>query len=275
MIDLRNLLEVQFSSGDELVDYKIALGAPQHTVTVEAMANTDYWYFGFYKSFKQVYIGLTKTNTAAAVLTIEYWNGSAWVSVDGIDQTLAFTSSGFLQWLEPDDEAVTTIGGIEGYWIRVAPSAELTEIIVNFVGLMFSDDADLSFENPYIMDSTMLMGQTTHQKFHLASRDFIVQKLINRGYYKLDSTGTRQRLGPWDLLDIAEVRLASIFLTLSKIYLALSDSSADMWSEKSTTYYKKFEEQMTAVTVSLDSDDDGQTDSGERSQGSSIKTITR
>ena len=59
----------------------------------------------------------------------ELWSGSAWIELgtttrDGgsggfSDGTKAFTQSGDVSFTLPDQSARTTIGGVEGYWIRV------------------------------------------------------------------------------------------------------------------------------------------------------------
>ena len=95
---------------------------------------------------------------------------------------------------------------------------------------------------------------------HVSSRTFILQKLRNTGYIKWNSITRQENITPWDLLDIFEVKEASIYLTLGKIFFALSDSIDDHYWQKYKEYENKFEETFALARLTLDSDNDGVVD---------------
>ncbi len=64
-----------------------------------AFTSTDELYFGRVKPFSAIFVEMAVANTAITALTVEYFNGSAYVPVTGlIDDTQGFTRNGFIQF---------------------------------------------------------------------------------------------------------------------------------------------------------------------------------
>ena len=132
------------------------------------------------------------------------------------------------------------------------------------MGGRLSDDADLKREFFEIDNANILPpGEASHIIHHVAARNYIVQRLINLGYVKYDSTNTKISMTYWDLHEISEVRQAATQLALAKIFFNLSDSPDDTWWSKYLSYQDKFEEAFKSVTLSFDTDNDGLVDQDE------------
>lgn len=105
---------------------------------VGLVVNQDYIYAGSTGKFFgfQFNLGATANiQNLVANSVVEYWNGSAWVSVQGLVDTTAgsgkpFSNNGLITWNLPLDWAQwtyhTTFGDDYLYWIRISTNANLT-----------------------------------------------------------------------------------------------------------------------------------------------------
>lgn len=224
------------------------------------LTDSDYIYVGFYKPINSFYAYLTDLNTTDTPLNVEYYNGSTWGAVEGLyDDSKAFQRSGFIKWnRNQENEAKTSVNSIETYWYRISPNATLTECTFQAITGLFTDDQDLEIEVPDITDSAHLAGKTSHFNSHLSSRNDIIQALRNQGNKTLNhSTGEDKDLTVWDVLDIDQLKQASTYLALSKIYFNFSDEIDDKFSEKSNSFYNKYEKAFKLAFLNLDVNDNG------------------
>jgi len=269
MLDSQILLDVVHYNGSTNTDLKSTLGDPSSDTATITLDTDNYIYVGFYKPFGEVYFDFSTANTNDNTITAEYYSDSAgdWTSIDIIDETNGFKRSGFIHWNRPDDEdwEETTYNSEELYWIRFATSATQSETVYNYAGIVFSDDKSLALYNPYINDTSMLMGQSNHLKIHIAARNQIVQRLVKGGHVKYNTLGNRVRLTGWDFLDKNEIKDAAAYLALSMIYFNLSDNPDDSWQFKSNKYEQLFEQLFNTVIISIDINDDGEIGENERS----------
>jgi len=118
--------------------------------------------------------------------------------------------------------------------------------------------------NPYINDSNLLMGQTTHLKMHCAARNQIIQKLFTEGMIKYDSSYSRTRITGWDILDKNEIKDAAAYLAISLIYFNLSDQPEDNWAVKAAKYDSMYRELIKTIYLTIDKNDDGEIDDTEK-----------
>lgn len=263
MIDIKNLLNIKYYNSSTYADYDLELGQSTQDSLTMTFDTDHYIYIGLYKTFKSIYIDLSTANTNSNSLAFEYYNGSDWTSLTVVDNTKGLTRSGYIQWDELTDHNSTEVDSKNKYWIRFAPSTIQTESITSFIGSILATDEDLKLEYANIVNEFFLQGESNFLKIHIACRDEIIQKLIRKGYIKLDSNGLYERIGPWDLLDRREFNQSAIYLAISKIYNNASDDLDDVWSTKSKMYITKFEKAMNINVASVDTDDDGKTDTVE------------
>jgi hypothetical protein len=272
MLDSKILLDFRYYSDPTYTDYTKQLGDESTGSATITLTDSNYIYIGFYKPVAEIYFEFTTANTNANTLAVQYYStaSSDWASLTVIDETNGFTENGFLHFTRPvdsndnDDWGETTIDSEELYWLRIQPSVAHSETVYKYVGLLFSDAKSLAMYNPYINDSSMLMGETTHLKMHCAARNQIIQKLFVEGQIKLDSSYKKTRITGWDVLDKNEIKDAAAYLALSLIYFNLSDQPEDNWAVKSNKYDIMYKELISTIYLTLDKNDDGEIDDTEK-----------
>ena len=261
MININSKLTVLMDDLGTFTDYSLeSANYGKDSITLNIASITDYLYFGFEKPINSIYIDITTPNGASGSSTLEFYDGSTWQDVvNKNDDTLGLFRSGFIQWDRAQvDQDKNEVNSIEKYWYRLKPSLDRIGLVVSGISLIFSDDYELSLEQPYINDSEFLGDEVSHIKTHAAVKREVLQKFRNKDYKKVDNvTGEIEDITVWDLHDIQEVKLASTYLALSKIYFQLSDSPEDTWAVKSKSYNDKFIKYIQIARVSLDKNDDG------------------
>jgi hypothetical protein len=269
LIDPRIKLTIFHDDNAVFADYsEQSCDYTRDTVSITALnKDDDYLYFGYYKPINAVYVELATANTNANTLAFEYYDGSAWSSLTVRDESKGFTRSGFILWDRQDDHTETEINSTTLYWVRCRPSVTHSATSIQGINLVFCDDISLKEEFADISNSDLLAsGQTSHILAHVAARNEILKILRNRGYIKYNEDTGFENITQWDLLDIHEIREAAKFKALANIFFELSESTEDKWFMKYELYDKKFKAEMNSQTLSVDEDDDGVMDEGEKKQ---------
>lgn len=278
MLDIRNALEVRHSDSGTFTDFKFeAQDFTRDTFALALTVNLDYLYVGFYKPISCIYIDAPTPNTVAGYLTAEYFNGTAFVALEGyVDETKNLSRNGFISWSRnQNSENYTTIDGLQAYWYKFKSSTTTSDITMNALNLIFSDDQALKVKFNKILSEEFLDGELTHNRVHVACRDEIVEDFRRKGYKKYNTQGSDTAITPWDLHDIFEIKEASSFLALSKIFFDFSDKPDDIWMVKSKYYTALYEECLELASVSIDVNDDGIEEEAEKLAESRTKYITR
>lgn len=259
MIDKRSALTILVDNNTTFTEYSHKLASfGKDAVTISLANATDYLYIGFDKPINAFYVDITTAFGSEGSLTFEYYNGSNWVDcIEKSDDTLGFFRSGFVRWERQTDHEENSVNSMSNFWVRAKPSADRTGIALSGLNLVFSDDHELSLENASINDSTFLGDESSHIKYHSASKREIIQRFRNKDYIKVDEDGNKQDINVWDLHEIDEIKLASTYLTLSKIYYSVSDNPEDVWEVKSQKYEEKYEKYINIARLSVDLNDDG------------------
>lgn len=234
-------------------------------------------YVGFVKPINVFYTELIVGNENGGTLSLAYYNGSTFTAVSGLfDETENLNRSGFISWdRNQTSEAKTTINSQEAYWYKIDTTVTQNQISICGLNIVFSDDNDLKKEY-FEIENWLPSGQASHILSHVASRDHIIQDLRRDGRFKFDfNTGKIEQISAFDLLDISQVKVASTYLTLSKIFNNISDEIDDVHRQKSDYYMKLFNNAMNAFFLDLDTDDDGIQDNEERYQDNTGKVLRR
>ena len=264
ILDSNTKLTVLHNASGVFTDYtRDCFDFSRDTATITIATSTGYLYIGFSKPFNSVYIDLTTPNTNAATLSMDYWNGTSYSSLAGAyDDTKGFTRSGFITWnRNQTNQVANSVNSTSLYWIRLTPSATTSATVFTGISFLFADDQDLKTEVPEIADSNHLAGKTSHILTHMAVRNQIIQDLRNKDYTTTnETTGLKQDLTVWDILDANQLKQSAIYLALSKIYFNFSDAPEDVYSIKSAKYYSKYEKALALARISIDSDNDGESD---------------
>ena len=283
MIKINEKLTILHDDNSVFSDFSNELvGFDRDSASLTFVAAEDSIYVGFYKPINVFYAEFTTPNTNAATLAVKYWNGSAFTAVDGLhDDTDGFTRSAFVKWdrnqenaSEVQDEATTTINSTVLYWYKIDLSVDSSAMVIAGLNIVFSDDQDLKRE-VYEVSKFLPVGVTTHILSHVSARDEIIQNLNIIGKIKKDTdTGWLENITAFDLLDISEVKLASTYLTLSKIMFASSDEIDDIYSVKAGKYEDLAKNIINNIRLKTDYDDDGKDDQSENNSSLS-GTIVR
>lgn len=258
---------------NDMLDYA------RNSSTIDLNSSDDYLYIGYYKPINSVYCEISTANTNANTFTAEFYNGSSWVAIAGFyDETKGFTRSGFIRWdRNQTNEESVEVNSTTKYYIRLRPSATHSSTVIDGINLVFSDDQDLETEVKEVTGTRFLpSGENSHILTHVASRNEIIQKIRNDGRVKRNlSTGVFKKMDAFDLLDIEEIRQASTYLTLSKIYMALSDDPEDIYMDKSKNYRSLYNGAIDLYFLELDFDDDGEKDTSEEQHPHTTRLLRR
>jgi hypothetical protein len=275
MLRIKNKLTILHDNDSVFADHSNdALDFDRDTFTTELTRSKDYLYIGFEKPINCVYVELGTANTNAGEFTAEFYNGTAWTSLSGFhDETKSFTRSGFLRWdRNQTGEASTSVNSLTKYWIRLRPSVTHSSTVIKGVNIVFSDDQDLKREFFEISDF-LPSGQSSFVLTHVAARDHIIQTIVNSGEYKRNSSGYREDVTAFDLLDVGQIKMAATYLALSKIFSNVQDDGDDIWRQKSQDYYSLYSQAQKNGFLDIDKDDDGVKDISERASRRSARIV--
>jgi hypothetical protein len=219
----------------------------------------------FYKPINSLFINC-KNREGSNRISLKYFNGIEWTDVKLKDLTFGLTRSGFVSWSRnlPGEKSAD---GMYSYKLQIleldgSQISEETEVKFKGINLVFSDDWDLLEEYPSIM-THLPDDQESFIRFHASARDEIITDLRNAGI--VIGTHSRKQVDQWDLLDKNEVREASKFSTLSKIFKWLSDTDGDRYDQLAKEYQAEAGSSLSPL-ISLDRDDDGRKSKGEQVQ---------
>lgn len=223
-----------------------------------ALAPGDLFFVGYHKPFNNIFLEFETTELSLATLTLkqDLTNGPAIVK-NLTDKTNGLGRSGRITWENDKGQLKTERFGIEAFWIKFEVDLVTDERHLMGLNALFSTDQDIEEEYPDIKDY-LPKGKNSFVSFHASARKDIVQVLRKR--YQ----GQDKLLNQFDFLNIEEVRQASKYLTLSKIFDWLSDAPNDRWGEKAKAFYNKYAEYINDVLVTIDSNDNGAIDEEEK-----------
>ena len=102
--------------------------------SLDTAANLNFLYVGSHLPFRGVKVDVTNVNGTASVLTVNYWNGSAWTDITDTDGTasggVTLAQDGDVTWTVPTDWATVAAvidphGSELLYWTRWEVSVQL------------------------------------------------------------------------------------------------------------------------------------------------------
>lgn len=251
------------------------------TLAIQATPSVDYLYIGRRKPFHALYVEIDNSfpNAVATTLSAQYYKEStaAWTALTlTVEDTKAFTRSGFIKWSAPIDTSRVSLWGDVAvnsttlYWIRIAVGANITSTTkLRGINLVFADDKDLKTEDFGVLnflpkDEANVAAQS-HILTHIAAKEAILDRLNRDGKIKANfDDGTIENTDEWDLLNIQQIRNAAKYKALAKIYFESSDSPEDVWWQKHLKYEAMYDQAYQLYILSLDTNDDGVEGSDEK-----------
>lgn len=239
-----------------------------NTLVISMTEGVDYLYFGLYKKFKNLFVGV-ESFTSSSDVAYEYYNGTTWESLEVFDETNSLENSGFVNWALPEDWAMTDVDSNNLFFIRVTATAELE---LNGVNMLFSNDNDL--KEKYRNITEFLGNDKTFVAYQQSSRKDIIQEIKNSGNTKISSVdNVLEDLIVWDFLRPMQLRNASAYLCLSKIFAGVSDSIEGKFFQLSIDFEKKYRAALNTFLLTIDKNDDGEESAGESSDAISYTRV--
>lgn len=241
-------------------DATAAMGTLNSDTLAAALTTSDYLYVGYHGKFASRYFVVGTANTNTASLVAEYWNGSAWVAVDDLQDGTAtggktLAQSGFVSWENDGLWQESEVEGRELYWIRFSVSANLSagttlQAIVN----LFSDDLLLRQYYPELVTDTRYLpsSRTNFLEQHEAAKNLCVLRLKQRKVIDDES----------QIIDINSVAVAAVHATAWLILNPIA--TADATKELAGRAFDQFSAEIGALSLDTDQDKDGVISEGER-----------
>lgn len=244
-----------------------ATDSPSSTTTPFALQTTDKFYVGLRNPFACRYFQLAGTaNVQSLAVAVKYWNGTEFVAVeDLVDQTIGFTTSGFISWVNPGGwkkKALSPITDLELYWIEVSVSANMTAgATLQSVLNLFSDDAHVRVHYPELISDSRYLppDRTDYLEQHVAARDLVVRRLKADGVIKDES----------QLIDPNEVALAAVHAFAYVLLNPISRSEEDRARAKAALDDMGME--LSKVRLDIDQNQDGIIEEIEEETGNSFR----
>lgn len=231
-----------------------------------ALTTTDKFYVGFKEKFAARYFHLSVANTNACTLTVKYWDGSAFSAVqDLVDQTIGFTTSGFISWQNQTDwalKALTPITDVELYWIEITVSTNLSATTAMQAVLnLFCDDAMVRQYYPELITDTRWLpsSRTDYLEQYVAAKDLIVQRLKQKGAIKDES----------QILDLNEVAIPATHAAAFIIMFPVLSGEEERARAKDAE--AEMNKALDMIRMDLDQDNSGIIEEDEEESGQTFR----
>jgi len=251
------------------------------------LLDSEYIYVGYYKpSFTQFFIEVGTANINANTMSAEYFDGTVWQPLNTLlDESDGLTKSGFFFFERPSDWSKATVETIENYYIRLKTNTSHSAgTTLKGLAIVLSNDLDLEGVRSNIVDK-LNNGASWILKHEQAAKD-ILQELRNKGNRIVKNADSNNALVTegarfadltlFDLLEPEQLRQASLYKTLSMIYLdELSDEVDDKWHRQGTRYEENYSRMVDLFYLQIDFDDDGVASDGETTISTSTNLVWR
>lgn len=234
--------------------------------TFSYITSEDAIYIGSSLPFNHLYIKLGSTvNAETSNMIVNLWDGKEWNEVaeliDGTEvEGITLSQSGFIEFV-PDknegwsiDDTVTPsnkeevigLGDIiiyDKYWMKITFSADLTEeVVISWIGQIFSDDNDLEVEFPDLTRSTMISATTGNSNWepqHVRSAQLIIKDLKIKGVIENKN----------QILNRDDLTLPSVSKVAEIIYGMLGDDYADDRNKAKKEYTERLSSALPVIDI--------------------------
>jgi len=273
---MKDLIHLYDSAGlSSRIDHSLKFNKlERNEFTQLIFGNSEVVNIGLHKPFFKLWFEIDSSSREEDIpidfdLAFEINLDGTWTSLNIIDETFNFTQSGFISF-EADNWKPFDIGlGVESYYIRwsLIPKVVAELPFINFVGANIIYNDDLSLENEirnikdYLYRDREGNTDKSFIKYHVSTRDDIVQALIVGGYLKDDCD--IKRFSKWDIIDFDAINVPCKYHTLGKIFLDNSTNVEDKNYIRGMYYMSKYGESFKVYTLGIDSDDDGKIEDSE------------
>lgn len=191
------------------------------------------------------------------------------IQPDSSADWLDVTADQFLDW-QYDTAGEKTVGvRVTTSGSPVSSTASLTAV-TEAEDALFSSDADLMSHEPGVFDY-LKAGRNSFKDMHRRAQALVLKWIEQKGYR--DSSG--DRLTKAAIIDKEEVNLWSTFIALRLIFDGVSNATDDIFAKKALSYGRMEAQARDRAFLSLDQNGDGEADTTERIEMSSVKVVRR
>ena len=259
------------SDNGTLTDVSIISQTTDSTLTAPIVSGEDYTYIGQYLPSNNMFFEIDTANTNAAVIQIQYWDGTTWRDVvDILDGTSTssktLAQSGVIQWsinnnygwvkaqdTSEDISALSTLTIYNLYWMRFSSSADLSSgSLLDRVTYKFTDADALTQLEPDLTNIASAWGVSDWLDQMLLASKHVWHELRNRDLIK----------GAQNILRFDDVYMATAYRTLAIIYDGLA-SSNEVYVDKKLEALREFKDLLSGSATYYDRNEDSLVNSNE------------
>ena len=231
------------------------------------LTTPDFVYIGFRGKFASRHFQIGTANAASSVVSIEYWNGTAWTSVlDIVDQTNGFKIDGWISWVNQNDwqkKKQTPIDDVDLFYVRLSVSVDLDggttlQSLVN----LFSDDDLISVYYPELISDNRYLppNRTNFMEQHVAAREKVILRLMQRRTINDEA----------QIIDINEVAVAAVHAAVETLLRPITQGR-----EIFKRAQEDFKNEINELTKAIDKNKDGIVSNKERNNFSTMDVVRR
>lgn len=251
-------------------DVSIDLNNYLKDIVSVADASITIFYVGLHKQFSKIYLELDSFYDGSGSFLFQANTSAGLSALLVTDESKDLTRSGFVEWSKGDFWDLTTINGDEKYWLKITCN-NVGAYSLKGLNIVFSNDDDLMKETSLISDRFKRTGEKSFINYHVASRDEMIQRFKNSGKVLKDSQNNIFEISQWDFNRPEQLREASKYLTLSKIFFDVSSEIDDKYYQKYTDYMSQFQKAFDLYLLSIDFNDDGRENENEKRNIRAVK----
>lgn len=239
------------------------------------LQTTDFVYVGYHGKFAARFFEVGAANTDSSVLSVDFWNGTAWEAVDDlVDQTSVggktFAQSGFVSWQNKETWVQRSLTGIDSdvelYWVRLSVSVNLNAATTlrSILNLYCDDNLVRAYFPEIITDTNYLPdGKTTFLDQYIAAKNMVVLRLKQRKAIDDES----------QIVDVNDVAVAATYAAACIIMKPIATSDAAKAIAMAAC--QGFDDEIGKVTIPVDENKDGIISDDERGQPIAVKVERR
>lgn len=232
------------------------------------LTTSDRFYVGFREKFQARYFVIGSVpNDVASVLTVKYWDGTQYSTVeDLIDQTSVggktFAQSGFISFKGANQWQAKSQTGITDdnlYWLELSVSVNLktTTNLQSVINLFVDDEILRTYYPELISDTRYLPADSSNfLEQYVAATNLVALKLEQKKIIK-------------DISQIIEPNIVTVAATHAAAYVILNGiPNKDEETRRATQdAYDNFVEEISNVNLDFDFDNSGEITDFERNIG--------
>lgn len=271
---MENRLIIKFDDNGTISDLSQDLeDFGRDPVPIAYVAAEDKLYVGYYKPFKRFFVEFNVANSSELGISVKQYINGSFTEVESRDETKGFTRSGYLRFNNSDDWALSDIDGTSAYWVRIDLDSDVgLGFSIQGLNEIFSTDDDLREEYAEIKDF-LPDGEDSFILKHQSSKKKIIQMIRNAGQKKARNRSLAH-INAFDFhFPDAELREASKFLTLHKIFKNIHDTQEGLYAGLARDFKNEFESAYESLFLAIDYDDDGKVDNSERERINTVQFI--